>query len=125
MFIGKIEVINLSVFANMDENRSYGKQDICTPCLQSSIQILHSIKQDQLSLLRFHLSAYSHAGDHSPKLLVCFFDQQMFRQDVVIEASSGKVGDICNWKDKQRRWSQEITYCQYTVENILTQLAAS
>ncbi|HJL80730.1 MAG: PepSY-associated TM helix domain-containing protein [Gammaproteobacteria bacterium] len=40
---------------------------------------------------RFHLSAYSYAGDHSPNYWFAFFDKQMFRQDVIIEGQTGKL----------------------------------
>jgi uncharacterized iron-regulated membrane protein len=40
---------------------------------------------------KFHLAAYSYAGAHSPNYWFAFFDKQMFRQDVVIEGTTGEV----------------------------------
>ena len=40
---------------------------------------------------RFNLSAYSYAGDHSPNYWFAFFDNQMFRQDVIVEGKTGEI----------------------------------
>ena len=84
---------NLSVFANMMKTDHMEAGHIHTmPSILDPDTAL--IKARSVIPQRFHLSAYSYAGDHSPNYWFAFFDQQMFRQDVVIEGSSGEVVGI-------------------------------
>ena len=84
---------NLSVFANMmkTDHMEAGHMHTMSSIVDPDTAL---IKARSVIPERFHLSAYSYAGDHSPNYWFAFFDQQMFRQDVVIEASSGKVVGI-------------------------------
>tara|TARA_B100000029_G_scaffold159094_1_gene154773 strand:+ start:234 stop:1307 length:1074 start_codon:yes stop_codon:yes gene_type:complete len=84
---------NLSVFANMmkTDHMEAGHMHTMSSIVDPDTAL---IKARSVIPERFHLSAYSYAGDHSPNYWFAFFDQQMFRQDVVIEGSSGEVVGI-------------------------------
>jgi hypothetical protein len=84
---------NLSVFANMmkTDHMEAGHMHTMSSIIDPDTAL---IKARSVIPERFHLSAYSYAGDHSPNYWFAFFDQQMFRQDVVIEGLSGKVVGI-------------------------------
>lgn len=79
---------NLSVFANLMQtdhddkghmHESFVDPDIAFDTAKNAIPN------------RFNLSAYSYAGDHSPNYWFAFFDNQMFRQDVIVEGKTGEI----------------------------------
>ena len=39
----------------------------------------------------FYLGAYSFASDHSPNYWFAFFDEKMFRQDILITGTNGDL----------------------------------
>jgi uncharacterized iron-regulated membrane protein len=79
-----------SVFSNLMSQSSimaqHGDKTV-DPDVAYSIAI-QSLPSNQL------LSAFSYAGEHSPNYWFAFFDNRMFRNDVLVDASNGKIVGI-------------------------------
>ena len=115
---------NLSVFANMMKT-DHMEAGHMTSCLQSLIQILRSLKQDQLSLKDF-------ISVHILMLVIIvqiigllFLISRCSDKMLSLRAHLERLSGYMQLERQAKGMESGITYCQYTAESILDQLAAS
>ena len=81
---------NLSVFANMMKSE-HSDEDHMSMSM-GYVDPDEALETAQAALPEgYFLSAYSYAGHHSPNYWFAFYDDRRFRQDVVIDGSSGNI----------------------------------
>jgi uncharacterized iron-regulated membrane protein len=81
---------NRSVFANLMQSPNNDHQNI--EMMEQLIDADQAFVTAQSALPKdFQLSSYSYAGEHSPNYWFAFFNERLFRQDVLVDAKNGNI----------------------------------
>jgi len=84
---------NQSVFANLMQSSNEDHQHMETT--EQFIDADKAFMTAESTLSKdYYLSAYSYAGEHSPNYWFAFFNERLFRQDVLIDGKTGKIVGI-------------------------------